>query len=290
MSSQSIGIFAKTFSRLSIEANLDAVARCGVSVVQYNMSCARLPGVPDDVPLELAMRIRLAAAARGIRIAAVSGTFNMIHPDLGQRQRGLRGLRALAGACAALGTRCITLCTCTRDAEDMWRGNPDNKSPQAWADLLASMEAAIATAEEFNIVLGIEPEVANVIDSPAKARLLLREMRSPRLKIVLDPANLFRPGDLARQHHILADAFDMLAPHMIMAHAKDVVESSGEIRHVAAGTGQLDYSLYLSLLRHVRVPLIAHGLSEQEVPWSLAFLRATAKRSDRLSRLRMGVG
>jgi sugar phosphate isomerase/epimerase len=172
----------------------------------------------------------------------------------------------------------------------MWHGHPENNSPQAWADLLASMEPAVATAEEFDIVLGIEPEVANVIDSPANAQLLLREMRSPSLKIVLDPANLFRPGDLARQHDILEDAFDMLAPNMIMAHAKDMVASNGEIRHVAAGSGQLDYAFYLSLLRDVRVPLIAHGLSEQEVPWSLAFLRATAKRSDRHRPLRVGVG
>ena len=119
MSSQSIGIFAKTFQRQSIEGNFDAIARFGVSVVQYNMACAGLPSVPEEIPAELAQRIGIAAAARGIRIAAVSGTFNMIHPDLEQRRRGLRGLRALAGACAGLGTRCITLCTGTRDAEDM---------------------------------------------------------------------------------------------------------------------------------------------------------------------------
>ena len=82
------------------------------------------------------------------------------------------------------------------------------------------------------------------------------------------------------QHRVLAAAFDVLAPHMIMAHAKDVVESNGEIRHVAAGRGQLDYSVYLSLLRQVRVPLVAHGLFEQEVAWSLAFLRATAEGSN----------
>jgi sugar phosphate isomerase/epimerase len=281
MTSQSIGIFAKTFPRLSIESNFDAVALRGLSVVQYNMACAGLPSVPEEVPSELATRIGVAAAASGIRIAAVSGTFNMIHPDHRQRRSGFRGLQELAGACAALGTRCITLCTGTRDAQDMWRGHPDNASPAAWTDLLASMEEAVAVAEAYDILLGIEPEVANVIDSPAKAQLLLREIRSPRLKIVLDPANLFRPGDLERQHDVLEDAFDMLAPHMIMAHAKDVVESDGEVRHVAAGTGQLDYTFYLSLLDEVQVPLIAHGLSEREVPWSLAFLRATAARSNR---------
>jgi len=43
-------------------------------------------------------------------------------------------------------------------------------------------------------------------------------------------------------------------------HAKDVVQTDGEIRHVAAGTGQLDYSFYLPLLRDLEVPLIGHGL------------------------------
>jgi hypothetical protein len=47
---------------------------------------------------------------------------------------------------------------------------------------------------------------------------------------------------------------------------------------------------YLSLLRDVEVPLIAHGLSEQQVPWSLAFLRAAKQRSNRKRLLCMEVG
>jgi sugar phosphate isomerase/epimerase len=289
MTSQSIGIFARTLPRLSIESNLDAVAGYGASVVQYDMACAGLPSLPDEIPADLAARIGVAGMARGIRIAAVSGTFNMIHPDVDERRRGLRALQAIAGACAALGTRCITLCSGTRDVEDMWRDHQGNDSAQAWADLLASTEAAVAIAEEFDVFLGIVPKVVNVVDSPAKALLLLSEMRSPRLKIVLDPADLFRRGDLERQYEILEKAFDVLGPHMVMAHAKDVVESNGEIRHVPAGTGQLDYSFYLSLLRDVRVPLVVHGLSEQQVPWSLAFLHATAESSNRQRLLSLGV-
>jgi sugar phosphate isomerase/epimerase len=92
--------------------------------------------------------------ARGIRIAAVPGTVNMIHSDVAERRRGLRALRVIASACWALGTRCITLCSGTRDLQDMWRGHRDNDSPLAWTDLLASMEAAVAIAEEFDIFLG----------------------------------------------------------------------------------------------------------------------------------------
>lgn len=47
---------------------------------------------------------------------------------------------------------------------------------------------------------------------------------------------------------------------------------------------------YVSLLRHIEVPLIAHRLSEQQVPWSLAFLRAITQRSNRKRLLGVGVG
>jgi len=68
------------------------------------------------------------------------------------------------------------------------------------------------------------------------------------------------------------------------------MDTDGQIHHVAPGTGQLDYSFYLSLLRDLGVPLVAHGLSEQQVPWSLAFLRATTQRSNRKRLLGVGVG
>jgi sugar phosphate isomerase/epimerase len=144
------------------------------------------------------------------------------------------------------------------------------------------MEVALTIAEETDLLLGIEPETANVVDSAARADLLLRELRSPRLRIVLDPANLFQAEDLPRQHDILDEAFDTLGAHVIMAHAKDMSVDDGEIRHVAAGTGLLDYRHYLSLLENVPTHLVVHGLSESEVPASLAYLRATNARLGRV--------
>jgi len=50
---------------------------------------------------------------------------------------------------------------------------------------------ALQIAEACDVTLAFEPEVANVIDSARKGRRLLDEMRSPRLKVVMDAANLF---------------------------------------------------------------------------------------------------
>jgi sugar phosphate isomerase/epimerase len=268
-----IGIFAKTFPRPTPEENLDAVRRHGLGVVQYNMACAGLPSLPERITPGLARRIDAAASSRGIALAAVSGTFNMIDPVRERREAGLRRLGELAGACALLGTDVITLCTGTRDPDDMWRGHPANARPDAWADLLTAMERAVAVAEEHDLRLAVEPETANVVDSPARARRLLDELRSPRLKIIIDPANLFRVEDLPRQRAVLDAAFDLLGPDIVLAHAKDVRVVGGAVRHVAAGTGLLDYPHYLALLRHLPVPLIVHGLAEAEVGAALAFLR-----------------
>jgi sugar phosphate isomerase/epimerase len=155
----------------------------------------------------------------------------------------------------------------------MWRGHPANGRPDAWADLLAGMEQALAIAEKHDLWLAVEPETANVVDSPARARRLLDELRSPRLKIIIDPANLFHVEDLPRQRAILDAAFDLLGPDIVLAHAKDVRVVDGIVHHVAAGTGLLDYPHYLALLRQVPVPLIVHGLAEAEVGRALAFLR-----------------
>jgi sugar phosphate isomerase/epimerase len=267
-----IGIFAKTFPRLTLEENLDAVRAHGLGLVQYNLACAGLPTLPDRIEPHLAHQIGAAAASRRIAIAAVSGTFNMIDPLQERREAGMRGLRQLAGACDLIGTGIVTLCTGTRDVDDMWRGHPANRRPDAWADLLTAMEQALVIAEEFDLWLAIEPESANVVDSPASARRLLDELRSPRLKIIIDPANLLQVEDLPHQRAILDAAFELLGPDIVLAHAKDVQVVDGTIHHVAAGTGLLDYPYYLALLRHQPAPLIVHGLAESEVKRALVFL------------------
>src|SRR5262245_29359752 len=110
-----IGIFAKTFARPSLAATLDAVLASGLGIVQFNIACAGLPSMPDVIPPALAAAIRRAFAARDMRMAAVSGTFNVIHPDHEARPLGMRRLRVLAAACREMGTSVITLSTGTRD-------------------------------------------------------------------------------------------------------------------------------------------------------------------------------
>jgi sugar phosphate isomerase/epimerase len=268
-----LGIFAKTFPRSSLGETLDAVRVHEMGCVQFNMSCAGLHPMPEEIPPELADCIREEMNRRDLTMSAVSGTFNMIHPDPTRRGDGLRRLEVLTGACRRMGTSVITLCTGTSDPEDMWRHHPDNETPGAWRTLLASMEQAVRVAEEHEVTLAFEPEVNNVVDSAEKGHRLLNETQSSRLKVVMDAANLFREGELAHSEEVLDKAFELLGKDIVIAHAKDM-KNTGEV--VAAGRGELDYDRYLENLRGVGYegPLILHGLEESEVEGSVAFLHS----------------
>ena len=268
-----LGIFAKTFARPTVEEVFDGVAHHGLRCVQFNFACAGLPSMPDQINPEMLDRIRRAATEREIAIAAVSGTFNMIHPDKLQPREGIRRLRVLASVCSEIGTSIITLCTGTRDPENMWRRHPDNDLADAWLDLVGAMSQALAIAEEFNLTLGIEPEVGNVVDSAPKARRLLDDMKSPRLKIIMDGANLFHADELPRMREILDEAFELLGRDIVLAHAKEL-GGDGHAGGLALGTGVLDWDRYLALLKKANYngPLVMHGFEERDVGASVSFL------------------
>jgi sugar phosphate isomerase/epimerase len=266
-----IGIFAKTFPGSDPATVLGAVAAAGFPVAQYNMACSGLPSMPDAILPDVCASVRAASEASGVGIVALSGTCNLIHPDLAVRAEGLRRLGVVIAAAPMIGTRLVTLCTGTRDPDDMWRAHPDNATPDAWRDLCASMAVVVDAAEAADVELGIEPELANVVSSAVAARRLVDDMQSPRLRIVLDAANLFEAAPLAEQRAIVAAAVDLLADRIAMAHAKDRT-ADGEF--VAAGQGVLDYRHYLGALRGAGFdgPLVTHGLDAGDAPAVGAFL------------------
>jgi sugar phosphate isomerase/epimerase len=269
-----LGIFAKTFSRTRLEEALAAVKVYGLDCVQFNFSSAGLPTLPDTIDRALANRIQSELKKFSLSLAAVSGTCNLIHPEPAQRTKNLSNLCGLIRACPGLGADVVTLCTGTRDAVDMWRKHKENQSPEAWRDLVTSLDQLLPVAQEYGVVLGIEPEPANVISSAPEARKLLDEMKSPWLKIIFDAANLLQPQTVKMQKEVLTAGMDLLGRDVILAHAKDLT-STPNTGHVAAGQGALDYPLYFSLLQSAGFngPLILHSLTEKEVPTAVAFLK-----------------
>ncbi len=266
-----LGIFAKTYRRPDVRATLDAVRALGLGCVQFNLECAGLLSMPEVVPSTALVAVSAAADETGVRLAALSGTFNMAHPDPNIRRRGTQRLGVVIEAAVRLGVPFVTLCTGTRDREDIWRSHPENRSEEAWADLLETMERALLVAADAGVVLAIEPEHANVIIDAARARALLDTLQAgDRLKVILDPANLLEAD--RSQHDVLQEAFDLLAADLAIAHAKD---RRPDGKTCALGRGVVDFSAYFGFLHAAdfRGPVIMHGFSETEASESATFAR-----------------
>jgi sugar phosphate isomerase/epimerase len=267
-----LGIFAKTFPDLGAQASLTAVRQAGFSTAQFNLACLGLPSMSEVIGDDLAASIAVASRMSGVGIAAISGTYNMAHPDLAVRTRGTIRLTAMIESAHAMGTRLVTLCTGSRDADDQWRHHPENSSAAAWHDLLHEMERAIIVAEQHDVDLGIEPELANVVASAADALHLIDTLQSSRIKIVLDPANLYERGPARERRDTIERAVDALGDRIVMAHAKDRTEDGG---FTAAGSGVIDFPHFIAALRRNGFdgPLVTHGLAADEAPAVAVFLR-----------------
>jgi sugar phosphate isomerase/epimerase len=264
-----IGIFAKTFNRPTIDELFQAIASYGIYSAQFNMSCAGLETFPRQVSSELVQRITDAAGKATIELPALSGTFNMAHPDPAIRFDGLEKFEFLCEVAVQLRIPVVTLCTGTRDPVNMWKWHPDNDSEEAWDDMVQSIEAALRIAEKYSLILAFEPESENVANSASRARKLLDELRNPRLRIIIDPANLISPK--RNQKEVLDGAFTLLRDAIVIAHAKD---RNNDFEPCAAGKGILDFEYYLRCLKEIGFsgPLIMHGLEEVDVRFSREFL------------------
>ena len=266
-----LGVFARNFEGTTPLAVLTSARRAGYEGVQYNMACSGLSPLPLAIGDEIAEAVASAAAETGVRIEAVSATYNMIHPDRSEREKGRRAFEAIAAAAHRMGTRLLTVCTGTGDPDDQWRYHPANDTPDAWAEMCGEFRLLLAVAGRHDVLIGVEPELANVVSSAERARKLLDEFRTDRIRIVFDAANLFDVATPEQRRSAVENAAGLLGDSIALAHAKDRLADG---RFSPAGTGVLDYRHYLSVLRNsgFRGSVIAHGMAASEAESVASFL------------------
>lgn len=281
-----LGIFSRTYETRNLEETYRRMAKHGLSHTQFNLSNAGLDTLPEHVEERHLREIREITDRYQIQLDALSGTFNMIDPDIERRRAGCRQFREQCRIAKELGIPVVTLCTGSKHPTDKWTWHEDNLSESAWEDLMNTTEEILRYAKEYDVILGVETEASNIVNTPLRARKYLDQADSPYLKIIMDGANLFRPEQVKDMRRVLDEAFALLGKDIVIAHAKDFSfreypenHKPEQLQFVAAGQGVLDFSYYLHLLERCgyQGPLIMHGLSEEQVPESCRFLKEVMK-------------
>src|ERR1700730_7025756 len=102
-------IFSRTYAMKNVAEVICAAAVDGYAGIQVNLSSAGLASLPDMVPPGVALQFCQEARARGIRLAALSGTYNMAHPDAKVREASRAGFQNVVSAAREMGAPIVRL-------------------------------------------------------------------------------------------------------------------------------------------------------------------------------------
>ena len=270
-----IGVCTTDFEPLGCDDLFKKIKAHGFECVQFSFVSIleakyeptgdiEIPEKIDDDVIEL---IKSCAAKYDIAIPAINGTFNMTHPDKNVRDKGVKRLEVLCQAASKIGAKFITLCSGTRLKENLWGYHKDTLNPDAWVDFIETARQAVKFAEQYNIIFAVEPEYGNIINSPENAVRMMKEVGSPNLKMIMDCANLFHPGEAKREnvHKIMSHAFEVFGDDVVVAHGKDISSSDG-IEFCPSGEGIVDYKLFIELLRkhNYQGDMFMHGIYDED--------------------------
>jgi len=243
-----LAVFTGVYSSLPVEQAAQRIRDDGFSgvVLEYSFADVKFdPWSPDWTVLR---KITDALANAKLAVVGLFGYYNVVDPDTKRQRRGEQRMELLIDNWRQFGCRVISTETGTLNAKSEWLESPENATEAAYLMCRENLEKLARRAEKTGAIISIEPYWRNVIDSVSRAERLFRDVKSPALKLVMDPCNYFRKEELPRQRAMLEDMFARLGKQIVLAHAKDVKASADGTDLPAAGLGVLDYPLYLRLL------------------------------------------
>lgn len=203
----------------------------------------------------------------GMSIHSLAVYTNLIHPDAGERKANLTYFGDMMKIARAMDVRTLITEAGHCDPGTAPPGVPYDLREDVWHQTVATAKLLAELAEQHECTVLFEPYYSGFLASAKRMRVFLDEVNSPRIRALLDPANLLELNDLE-------EMFAQLGPRVDCLHAKD--RKLHVDQGVAAGKGDLDYLKFVTLAaKHTpNAPLILEYVGSQDYKPTLAHLRS----------------
>ena len=201
----------------------------------------------------LAAHTKRVFAQNGLDVAVLGCYLNLAHPDpaklrdIQSRYYGHLRVAALLGA-GVVGTE-------TGAPNPEYKMDAATHTDEALDAFIRGLAPVVERAERWGVSLAIEPVWKHIVCDADRAVRVLDAIRSPNLRIILDPVNLLYAGSADQREKVIGDAIEKLGNRVAVVHLKDFVRDGDELRAVAAGTGEMDYTQILRFMKR-RKPYI----------------------------------
>jgi len=268
-----IGISTLGFPQHTNAQLAEELAGRGIRMVQLflNQSDSRYWKYNGRSDLSDLTASRCAAIARAYRSAGIAvhslGVYtNLIHGDAAERQANLAYFEGMMKVGKEMGVRTFITEAGHYEPEGPTRSVAYHFHEEVWKSMLTTVGQLAQMAERYNATVLMEPFFGGFLASAKRTRMFLQEIDSPRIRALLDPANLLEVNDLE-------EMFDQLSPWIDCLHAKD--RKLHVDQGVGAGQGNLDYRKFVSLAaRHTpKAPLILEYVGPDDYPQALRYLQ-----------------
>jgi sugar phosphate isomerase/epimerase len=206
----------------------------------------------------------------GIAIHSLGVYTNLIHPDPVERQANLDYFEAMMKVGHSMGVNVFITEAGDYHSPEPAAGSAYHFREEVWRRMIATGKQLAALAERHGAVVLLEPFFGGFLASAKRTRLFLDEVGSPRIRALLDPANLLEVNDLE-------EMCAQLGPYIDCFHAKD--RKLHVERGVPAGQGDLDYRKFVTLAaEHApHAPLILEYVGPTDYRQALSHLRDTLR-------------
>jgi sugar phosphate isomerase/epimerase len=224
----------------------------------------------SDLTGDRCREIADAYRSANISIHSLGVYTNLIHPDEAEREANLAYFAAMMQVGRHMGVRTFITEAGHYDLESPGAAGPYHFQEEVWRTMLDTAKRLAEIAARYDAVVLMEPFFQGFFASAKRTRVFLEEVDSPRIRALLDPANLLELNDLE-------EMFDQLAPWIDCLHAKD---RKLHVRQgVPAGQGDLDYAKFVTLAaaRTPKAPLILEYVGPDDYEQALGHLRKTIR-------------
>lgn len=278
--SLTIGVATTGFDKLSNRQLAEELARHNIHTVQlfltqtdskywrYN-NRSDVSSLTDERCRAIAQDYR----SSGIAIHSIGVYTNLIHPEESERKANLAYFEAMMKIGKAMGvSRFITEAGHFHDNKKPAPPVEHHFQESIWYQMVATGKELATIADRYDATVLFEPFFRGFLASAKRMRLFLEAIGSPRVRALLDPANLLEMNDLE-------EMFQQLHTWIDCIHAKD--RKLHVDRGVPAGQGDLDYLKFVTLAAKYtpNVPLVLEYVGADTYLQALAHLRAALEQA-----------
>ena len=273
-----IGIWLHDTRPGTLEERLASAAAQGFSCVQLAMSKAvpafRMADAPKLLTGELAAEVKQQLDRVGMECAVLGCYLKLAGRDGEEAARIREIYLAHLQFAAMIGARCVGTETPSADGLE----GKACRTEEHYRLFLDRVRPVARAAEELGVTLAVEPVCSHIIHDVSLAEKMLEDLKSDRVRIILDAVNLIDSEHVGEADSLIREAVSRLGDRVCVLHMKDFIPQpdAPRPRPVPCGQGQMQYRTLLKLAWERDLPITLENTTPENAEQTRIWMESQA--------------